>query len=238
MARRAAAGPCPSRGAASRRSSRRHRPQARSSRSAIPTTRPASSSPTASCGRCSSAARPGRRAADEALSDFVDAEPRGRSLALLDDFTRGCSSSAPSPRPGAWRACAAATRSAAPAPSSCSSGSRPTLGRQRARPGRRARGAAQVRAARGRSAGAGRGLAEREPPASSRAPRPVRRIAPARPTSSGCARPGLAAASWPTRLRARVLVTRAPSASTTCAPDRAPAPIGCSGRCGPRLRLA
>ena len=68
-----------------------------------------------------------------------------RSARAARGPSRGCSSSARSPRPGAWPACASATRSAARAPSRCSSASTPRARRRRARPGRRARGAAHAR---------------------------------------------------------------------------------------------
>ena len=155
------------------RAARGQRPHARSSRCATRTTRPASSSRAADLAALL-AALPERVVVllDEALRDFVDAEPRDAVARRCSRTTRGCSSSARSRRPGAWPGCAAATRSAAPAPSRCSRSSSPSSASTSSpRPGAlealrtaaRARRAAAARpsraSARGSPSGArGRGL--------------------------------------------------------------------------------
>ena len=63
---------------------------------------------------------------DESLIEFSDAQPHESSLAAARGRTRGCWSFAASPRPGDWRACASATRSADRARRNCWPSSSPT----------------------------------------------------------------------------------------------------------------
>ena len=102
------------------------------------TTPPASSCRSRRAARASSGAarargRPARRGAGG-----LRRRPAGRRVAgAARRASRGCCASARSPRPGAWRGCASATRWAAPDPRRCWSSSRPswasTSSRRRAR---------------------------------------------------------------------------------------------------------
>ena len=65
---------------------------------------------------------------DESLVEFADAQPTNASLGAAGARTRACSCSAASRRPGGWRACASAMRSAAPARSELLAELEPDLG--------------------------------------------------------------------------------------------------------------
>ena len=114
--------------ASTRCSRRRHEPTTRVDRALQPQRphRRAAAAPrelrAPARGRCPSASRV---LLDEALVDFVDAEPRRRVARRCSSAPAPARRSAASPRPGASPACASATRSAAPARRRCSTSSSP-----------------------------------------------------------------------------------------------------------------
>ena len=109
----------------------------------------------------------GRGRAARRVARRVRRRPAHRQLARsCSSTTRACSSSAASPRPGAWRDCASATRSAAPARRSCSPSSRPTSASPRSPrrgPWRRCAAAQSCVAERVRLISAERARADRRP---------------------------------------------------------------------------
>ena len=193
--------------------------------------------------------------ADE-LRRLLERAARARRRVLLDEALRrlrrrgagpaarwpcsttspACSCSAPSRRPTAWPACAAATRWAARLEPLLEQIA-PALGVSRPRAGRRAGGAAQMRAA-GRARGAQTVLIERHRLLESLGSMAGRRPTLARPTSCGCARPACPTASWRRACAARPSsCTRAPStASPTTSARRSSPPQRHRTACSAPLR--
>ena len=195
---RARQAPSRSRASPSTRSSPRS-PTARASwRSATPTTRRAS---------CSAAelrrlldALPERVVVllDEALGDFVDAEPADASLALLEDAPAAARLPHLLQGLGPRRAALRLRDRRAGTPSRCSRELEPDARRQRARAGRRARGAARARHARSSGACGRRRRARAAPRRAAAGPVDVRAEPGERPVAAGRGhrRRGARAGGW------------------------------------------
>ena len=190
--------------------------------------------------RARAAARGAARAAssvllDEALVDFVDAQPSNASLAAAGRAPAAARVPQLLQGLGPGRACASATRSAGPARRSCSPSCEPDLGVSRGLPGRRAGGAAQLLGASSRRRVRDDQRASAPRVTAALRERGLRRHRRARPTSCGPPIRPSTAASWPRAWPAPASSSppAPPSASrhhVRIAPARlAPLPSACCG---------